>query len=440
MSLLFRSEALDAKRDQYLGTIRIGRNPSFTVVTVISIALAFALVAFAVWGQVTRKARLTGLLMPTLGTLQLTANATGVLTDVRVNEGDVVRVGQTLFVVGTDRTTVAGNTTTLVAQNLAQRRLTLQTERTSRELQFRQREQALADRIRSTEAELRQADAELQLMTHRVALATKTFERYQQLSREGFVADLQAQQKQEELLDLQGRAQTAERNRTALGRDVQSLNAERIATSTQLQTDLAQLDRSIASLDQEGTENDARRQVVIVAPSAGTVTALNLHAGQAVQAGQTIATLVPETAKGNASELEAQLFAPSRTAGFVRPGQKVWVRYSAYPYQKFGMHGGTITNVSRTPINPQDLPAGQGQALMSAAQTTEPLYRISVKLGAQTVSTFGQVQSLKPGMTLEADVVQDQRAVWEWMLEPVIAVTGATKVLSADPNKAFQGG
>jgi membrane fusion protein len=29
---------------------------------------------------------------------------------------------------------------------------------------------------------------------------------------------------------------------------------------------------------------------------------------------------------------------------------------------------------------------------------------------------------LKPGMTLEADVVQDSRKIWEWVLEPVLAV------------------
>jgi membrane fusion protein len=29
---------------------------------------------------------------------------------------------------------------------------------------------------------------------------------------------------------------------------------------------------------------------------------------------------------------------------------------------------------------------------------------------------------LKPGMTLEADVVQDKRAVWEWIFEPLLAL------------------
>lgn len=277
--------------------------------------------------------------------------------------------------------------------------------------------------MRSTAAELRQADDEALLATRRVSLAEATLQRYQQLAREGFVAELQAQQKHEDLIDVQTRARAAERNRVALQRDVQSLLAERTAAQTQLQADLAHTDSALAALEQDSAENDARRRLVISAPQTSTVTTINVHIGQAVQAGQTLATLVPHAEDGRPSELQAQLYAPSRTAGFVQPGQQVWLRYAAYPYQKFGMHGGRIAAVSRTPINPQDLPIGQAAALLAAAQSNEPLYRIDVRLDAQTVKTYGHAQPLKPGMALEADVTQGRWAVWEWVLEPVLSAS-----------------
>jgi membrane fusion protein len=106
----------------------------------------------------------------------------------------------------------------------------------------------------------------------------------------------------------------------------------------------------------------------------------------------------------------------------VQSGQAVWLRYAAYPYQKFGMARGEVRDVSRTPVNPQDLPAGQAQALLQAAQSQEPLYRIRVRLAQQDIEAYGERQPLKPGMALEADVMQDRRAVWEWLLEPVLAM------------------
>ncbi|WP_231741470.1 ABC transporter transmembrane domain-containing protein [Paucibacter sp. KCTC 42545] len=151
--------------------------------------------------------------------------------------------------------------------------------------------------------------------------------------------------------------------------------------------------------------------------------------GQPVQAGQTLVNLIPETAQQGASTLEAQLYAPSRTAGFVKPGQVVWLRYAAYPYQKFGMAEGEVQTISQTPIAAQDLPVGQGQALLTAAQANEPLYRVSVKLKKQAITTYGNTQLLKAGMALDADVMQYRRTVWEWVFEPIFATSSFFKEL-----------
>jgi membrane fusion protein len=191
-------------------------------------------------------------------------------------------------------------------------------------------------------------------------------------------------------------------------------------------------------LTQEASANAAQRQAMIVASQSGVVTAIAVHQGQSVAVGQTLATLVPQHGPGAVVPLEAQLYTPSRAAGFVRPGQTVWLRYAAFPYQKFGMARGVVRRVSPTPVNPQDLPAGQQQALLLGAQSTEPLYKINVTLTTDVITAYGEQYPLKAGMALEADVVRDRRAVWEWLLEPVIAVRQA-RVLGVGPNYANSG-
>ena len=430
MAGLFRDEVLQEQRTQFLGTIRIGRNPSFTLVTSVALLLAAGLVAYAALGEITRKARLAGILIPVQGTLNVSSSQAGTLVDVRVKEGDAVTANDVLMVVGTDRATSQGDAATLIAQSMEQRRATLQTERSLAEVQFRQRQQATADRLRSLEAEARQAEGEMASVQRRLDLARKSVERYTELARSGFVSEIQVQQKQEELLDLTTRETTAERSLLAVRRDAQALRAEQAANASALQAQFAQIDRSLASLRQEGMENNARREVLVTAPEAGIVTALTAYRGQGVQPGQTLAALIPRAADGRPSPLAAHLYAPSRTVGFVQPGQPVWVRYGAFPYQKFGMARGSIESVSRTPLSAQDLPAGQGQALMNAAQSNEPMYRVTVGLEQQSIETYGQQQPLKAGMTLEADVVQERRRIWEWLLEPVLAASGLAKSLA----------
>ena len=424
---LFRTEVTQSKQASWLGRILLAHNPRFTVVASVALLLAGALLAFGAWGKVARKVRVPGILMPQMGTLELSTVQAGVLQEQRVEEGDWVQQGQVLFVINTDKTTTEGSTSALLASNLAQRRSTLLAERSTRLTQHQQRETHFLERIRSLNSETTQAQQEQTLVQRRVALAEKTWLRYSQIAREGYVSDLQAQNKQEELIDLQSRLENSQRSGVVLMREHGAAQAELHNLQKQLAIDLLQLDRALASLDQEISENQSRKTSSVIAPQAGQVSTLHLSLGATVQAGQTIASLLPHTQLTPHTlpadpSLMAALFAPTRTAGLIQPGQEVWLRLAAYPYQKFGLAKGRVVKVSGTPIAPQDLPHGQGTALMASTQSNEPLYRIQVALASQKVMAFGQAHPLRPGMTLEADVIQDVRCIWEWIFEPLLAI------------------
>lgn len=421
---LFRDEVIQARQAQYLGSIRLGRNPSFALVAWIAMALVAALVAFAVWGQVTRKATVPGLLVPKLGTLEVSVPASGVLAETRVSEGKRVEAGQVLFVLGTDHATTQGQTAALVAATVRQRLAALDAERAARELQVRQRREALQDRIRRLDIERESTQQEAGLAQRRAVLAQRGVERLVQLARDGFVSEAQANTKQDEMMEIQARAESARRAVAVLQREQQSLRAEIAGLDGQWAADRAQLERSAVALRQEAIENDARKSVAVVAPSDGVVTTVHLPTGAAVQPGQTLATLLPSQARdaGHEVHLEAHLYAPSRTAGFVRAGQEVRLRLAAFPYQKFGMVPGRVTSVGRTPTNPKDLPAGQAQALLLAAGSEESMYRIAVEPASQTVEVYGERIGFRPGMALEASVTVDRRAAWEWVLSPLLSV------------------
>ncbi len=441
---LFRPEVQANQAAQFLGKVRLHRPLSFSVVTSVAVAMACGLIAFAAWGEVNRKVRLVGLLVPSHGSLNISAPQSGVLVELPVAEGQSVRAGDILLVLNTERSTRVngnvGDTSERVALQIEARRQTLRTERTLRELQTRQRSLTLQDRVRTLQAELRQAAEEFSLQQRRVQLARTTLHRQEQLAVSGFVSNAQVQTKQEELIDADARLQAMERARLALQGDLQALRGEQVALGTQMQADLNQIERNEASLNQEVAENAARRHTVITAPYAGLVTALGIKLGQSVQAGQTLATLVPSAIVPERSlqdvalpTLQAHLYAPSRTAGFVRPGQAVYVRYAAYPYQKFGLHAGRVAAVSATPFAPNELPPNLSQQLIAQVGSHEALYRINVRLDEQAIKVYGDRVPLKAGLTLEADVLQERRKVWEWVLEPVLAARQHLKVLSFDP-------
>ena len=432
---LFRTEVAEAQTAQWLGAVRLVRPLSFSLVTACALGLASALVAFAIWGEFNRKARLSGLLVPTLGTLNITTPQGGTVVQRPVTEGQAVQAGDVLLVIKSARNTlrdgVAQDTGAQVDQQIAARLLSVQTERGLRAVQSRQREQMLGDRARALQAELRQLAEEADLLQRRVHLADTTLGRLQQLAADGYVSAAQVQARQEERLEAQARLQSSQRMATGLQRDLQDTLAEREALAAQLQADINALQRAEAGLAQEAAENAARQNTVITAPFAGQVTALDLQPGQSVQAGQPLLTLLPQGEQP--ARLQAHLYAPSRTAGFVRAGQTVYLRYAAYPYQKFGLHAGTITAVSATPFAPGELPPNIAQQLLAQVGSPEALFRIHVQLAQQHIQAFGEEIQLKPGLTLDADVLQERRKVWEWVLAPVLAARRQMQTLSGNP-------
>ena len=114
--------------------------------------------------------------------------------------------------------------------------------------------------------------------------------------------------------------------------------------------------------------------------------------------------------------------------GFLRPGQRVLLRYEAFPYQKFGHQEGTVAVVSRSALSPAELPASVA-GLAHLAGKTDPVYRVTVALSSQSVRAYGSAVDLSPGMQLDADVVLENRRLVEWMLEPLFTVSLTSPLL-----------
>jgi membrane fusion protein len=206
---------------------------------------------------------------------------------------------------------------------------------------------------------------------------------------------------------MQRQASTARRSLAQLQQARQELPGQRLASNAGFQRDLA-------ALEQEQVETEARGALAVSAPVTGVIATQLVKPGQAVQAGQPLLSLLP----GNGT-LEAELLVPSRAIGFIEPGDKVLLRYQAYPYQKFGHHLGTVARISRSALS-----NGELGALIGNAQQGEPFYRITVALARQNVTAYGKAEPLKPGMLLEADVLGEKRRLIEWVFEPLYSLRG----------------
>jgi membrane fusion protein len=420
---LFRQEVMAHKGQSSYGQIILAQPASLKLLTVASVLVALGVMAYFTWGSYTRKVQVSGVLMPTQGLTKVASPQGGVITAMKVTEGQAVRQGDVLFEISAQRTTDDGSTGSVEKQTAAQLQIkqnSLQAELAQQRELLQEQSSGLERRAEGLQAELKQIDTELVTQQNRLKLSQQNLQRHESLVAQNFVSPAQLLQHQTDKLEQQSRLQQLQRSRMSTARELANVQAELKQMPLRMQAQLNTIDRSLAGLTQEQAENAARRSVAVLAQHDGVVTGLTVTQGATVSAGAPLASLVPKD-----SALQAHLFAPSQAIGFIEPGQKVMLRYAAYPYQKFGHQSGTVAFVSKTSMSPSEAmgPLGSGGD-GSNQQGSEPLYRITVQLDSASIMAYGKQQPLSPGMSLEASIMQEHRHLWEWVLEPLYSLSG----------------
>ena len=417
---LFRQEVIVERQSQWLGAVLLVPRISHFLLASFALAVAAAIVGLLFYADYTRKERITGWLVPEQGLVQVFAPQPGVITQLNIKEDSEVQRGAPLMVMSTELQSKAfGATQEEVVRRLRSRRDSLATERELHEKLHRQKVDGLTQRITALEGELEHRRQELVVQRQRIQIAEAAIERLRPIRKRGLVVEQRWQQVEGEWFDQTVRLRT-------LVRDISAAERQRVSLKTQLKmlpleknTRLAEINRMIDTLEQELVEAESRRQIVLPAPQSGTVTAVQVEQGSSVKAALPLLSIIP-----SGSELEAQLFIPSRAIGFIRPGQPVLLRYRAFPFQKFGHYEGTVSNVSRSSVTPGELsPALSGITNVDGAG--EPIYLVKVALARQTANAYGKAVPLQPGMQLEADVLIETRRLIEWVLDPLYTLTGS---------------
>nr|WP_284041524.1 HlyD family efflux transporter periplasmic adaptor subunit [Halomonas olivaria] len=238
--------------------------------------------------------------------------------------------------------------------------------------------------------------------------------------RSNYTSVVELQQAEVELLTLQGQQQTLRRSQSTLQRERVNVMAQRQEIELQHRVELADIENNISLIRQEQIENSIGVEQVVTAPFDGVVMGLNIHVGQQVNVGQPLASFIPNDVK-----LNAHVYVSARQAGFIQEGQNVLIRHAAYPYQKFGVTRGSVASVAMTPYAVQELPAHVATTLQQEITDVSNLfYQVNIDLESQYISVYGEPRKLQVGMLLEADILQDKRRLYEWVLEPVYSVLG----------------
>ncbi|SFQ60408.1 membrane fusion protein [Pseudomonas sp. NFPP07] len=409
---LYREAALQAEQRSALGGVTLYGPPHHAWLAAAALLFTASVALFLYAGSYTARERASGDLLPEQGVLNIVPPTAGTVTKVFVRDGQEVERGAPLLAVSSDVATGLGATRVLIAERLQQQRATLELDQGSQSALASTTLDELRARAGVLAAQQAESASEIVRRRRQAELAREKLARWRTLREKGYVSNGKLADEETTVLDAEVRVQEAIGQHLKL--EQEQLDTRRQLAEAPLAAALRQRDiqRKLGELDQQIAANEEQRERILRAPQAGTVAALLAHPGQTVAAGELAVALLPENAK-----LQARLLVPSRAIGFVREGDRVVLRYQAYPFQKFGLHYGRVIDVSRTALSARDV-----ATLTGNPEARGQYYRVVVAPDRQDIDAYGRRERLRAGMSLEADILLERRRLVEWLFEPLYAI------------------
>ncbi|KXF77955.1 hypothetical protein ATN84_24370 [Paramesorhizobium deserti] len=371
----------------------------------------------------TRRVRVSGVVTPSTGVTHIFAPQPGRVISEAVVEGAFVRRGDELYTVGIDYKTGLGITEEIVKAQLLARKAELEAAISQRAILDEVDKKGLFAQGISTQNEIERVDAQINQAEEYIAFLGPQVEKYRNLVGQGITTQREFEYRQQTYIQTRQELESLKRQRVQLVGHL-SENRTRIAGfDANAALLMGELRQRIASIEEQLAQGEARHAIVVTSPRDGTVAAVLARSGQMVAAGTELATILPAN-----GQMEVHLLAESSAIGFVQKGVGVLLRYAAFPYQKFGQYPGTVTEVSRVTLAPNE----QGATFTGQRAQNVPRYRITVQPDKPFVRAYGKPEPLRAGMTVEADLLLDTRPLYQWLFEPLYSLRG--KIVGSAPG------
>lgn len=415
---LFRPESMAPSTHVGLGRVVLLQPLSMRLLTLLVMAFSAGLLLFLCSASYTASVPAAGVLMPEHGLVKVHAPRGGLVVERKVREGQHVKAGDVLFILSAEVVYLPSGGSGREAGFNAAVLKSLQ-EREDIAAQDRQTADAMASSARADErgnvaslqAEIAQLDLEIAAQAERVESKAQQYEYNVQAKEKGFISPLGLRQKQDELLDQKGRLYALQRGRQTTLRQLAAARAGVDAMQRKDALARSEYRRQLLAIDQERAAQELSGQIVVTAPAAGMISAVQAEVGQRVD-GQPLLTILPEH-----SQLEAQLFLTSQAVGQIKVGDPVTLRFSAFPHLQFGAMTGSVREISHAPLSPADLVQQAAGARLDAPAAAH--YRIRVALPAQALARGGRHYPLRSGLELNALVAGEQHSLLGWVLAPL---------------------
>lgn len=410
---MFRQEAIDNQKMRWHGRALLLPGIPFWVTAGLCLFFIAAFLAFVIAGTYTRRVNVTGEISTYPRAANVYSGVQGVVVRQFVTEGQVIKAGDPIYQIDVSKSTRSG-----VVSDNQRRDIDNQLERITQIVsRLENSKKATLDMLEKQKAQYTAAFQRSTDIIRRaqegILIMKENMENYRHYQTRGLINKDQLTnqvalyyQQQNNLLGLSGQNEQNALQITALESQIQTQAAGFDNQIYQMELQRYELQKELLNIDAGG-------ELIVCALADGRVDSLSVTVGQMVNAGDSLLQVLPH----NIDHYSLVLWVPNDAIPYIAAGDRVNIRYEAFPAEKFGQFAGTVSVISRAPASPQEMLTYQG-APKAALTSAVPYYKVIVRPEKQTIVYDGKRLSLESGMKAKSTLFLEKRKIYQWMLAP----------------------
>ncbi|KLU13965.1 MULTISPECIES: HlyD family secretion protein [Xenorhabdus] len=414
---MFRQEAINNQKTKWIGkALLLPGFPTWLLITLCVLFFIFFL-TFVISGSYTRRINVNGEITTSPRSIDVYSSNQGFVIKQFVSEGNIVSKGDPIYLIDTSRSTRSG-----VVSDNQRKDIKNQIERidniifriisnkkTTLDTLEKQKEKYNAAFERSSDI-IKKAEEGINIMK-------KNMDNYKDYQKRGLI--------NKDQLTNQVSLYYQNQNNILSLYNQNELNSIRITDiESQIQTQSAEFDNRVYQMELQRYElqkelinTDAGGEVIVRALSDGKIDSLSVTVGQMVNHGDSLLKIMPKSI----NNYYLTIWVPNDGIPYISIGDKVNIRYEAFPSEKFGQFSGKIEIISKNPASQQEMMTYQGSPRNSNALSI-PYYKVIVKPEKNEINYKNKLLTLDNGMKAQITLFLEKRKIYQWMFSPLYDV------------------
>lgn len=276
----------------------------------------------------------------------------------------------------------------------------------SRQAELENAKSILDNEITSANAELAEVQAKIGRLSESRKLLQEELKITEEMVRKKAVPKLEEIRLNRELSDLSGQIREASEKRARLQSDLNSAKRQRedqedkfrsqaLGELSEVEAQLSQLEENLTAIGDRVLRTELR------SPVRGVVNKIMLKTiGGVIEPAMRLIEIVPID-----DELKIVAKVAPNEIAFLRPGQDVKIKISAYDAQRYGSLKGKLVRIGANSVTDRD---------------GNVFFEIEVQADKNYLGTEDTPLPVTPGMVAETDVITGRRTILEYLAKPIL--------------------